>query len=127
MDINKHNESQKQIREMEWNTRTAKHARMRELRKAYLTEKEAGRVETTTVSEQNGEFSYESNLIDTILNYHESHEYDVMLARRAEVAKQKFHCPVCGTDQIQLVNWYNQVVDLRCRRCKRKFIWESPV
>ncbi|ASU00701.1 NrdC-like thioredoxin [Aeromonas phage AS-gz] len=119
MDIEMHIEAQKQIREAEWSVRTAKHARMRELRNAYVEEKEAGRVKSELISED--------HIAKTISNYLASNEYDVMLDRRKEVAKQKFRCPCCDTDQIQLVSWTHKVVDLRCRKCKRKFIWESPI
>ncbi|AWH15625.1 NrdC-like thioredoxin [Aeromonas phage 60AhydR15PP] len=119
MDIEMHIEAQKQIREAEWSARTAKHTRMRELRNAYVEEKEAGRVESELISED--------HVAKAISSYLRSNEYDVMLDRRKEVAKQKFRCPCCDTDQIQLVSWVNKVVDLRCRKCNRKFIWESPI
>lgn len=65
----------------------------------------------------------EMNMFDKQTEKH----IDLLMKRRGAVAAQKFTCPCCGTNQIQLVNWQHQVVDLRCRRCKRKFIWESPV
>ncbi|AAQ81379.1 thioredoxin [Aeromonas phage Riv-10] len=103
MDIELHNEAQKQIRDMEWAIRSANIAKFRELR----------------ISEK--------SVSDAISNYHLSNEYDEILARRKAVADQHFKCPLCDTEQIQLVSWQHKVVDLRCRRCKHKFIWESPV
>ncbi len=40
MDIDKHIEAQKQMREAEWSVRTAKHTRMRELRKTDQVEEQ---------------------------------------------------------------------------------------
>ncbi|UYD58165.1 hypothetical protein JNEOFJEA_00068 [Aeromonas phage UP87] len=119
MDIDMHIEAQKQMREAEWSVRTAKHARMRELRKVYVEEKEAGRVEELLISE--------NSVINAIADYMKSNEYDVVLDRRKKVAEQKFVCSCCGSPQIQLVSWMHKVVDLRCRKCKHKFIWESPI
>lgn len=122
MNIEMHIEAQKQIREMEWSARAAKHARMRELRKTYLAEKEAGRVVEKVIT-----LDSESSIANAIVKYHESSEYDVVLDRRRVVAEQKFVCLCCNSDQIQLVSWMHKTVDLRCRKCKRKFVWESPV
>ncbi|UOX40445.1 NrdC-like thioredoxin [Aeromonas phage GomatiRiver_11] len=119
MNIEKHIIAQKQMREAEWSVRTTKHAHMRHLRGAYFTEKEADRAGNTMISEV--------EMCKAITDYLKNGEYDVLLARRAEVSKQGFRCPCCDTNQIQLVSWVHKVVDLRCRKCKKKFIWESPI
>lgn len=122
VDIGMHAEAQRQIREMEHNVRSVKHKRMQEIQKAYFVEKAAGRVRTETIS-----MDSEKSMAIAIGKYLKTNEYDVLLDRRKAVAQQKFECMCCGSDQIQLVSWQHQIVDLRCRKCKRKFIWESPV
>lgn len=116
MNIDMHNEAQKQINEMEQSVVSGKHKRMSELKKAH------------DIAKNSGELLSEKIFADNISAFSKVNpQIDYLLLRRKAVAEQKFICPVCSTNQIQLVSWQHKIVDLRCRKCKNKFIWESSV
>lgn len=41
--------------------------------------------------------------------------------RRKKVNAMKPTCSECGTNQVQLVSWFTDTVDMKCRHCKHKF------
>lgn len=54
--------------------------------------------------------------MDKVFEYHD---------RRKKVNDMKPSCPECGTRQVQLINWYTDTVDMKCRHCKFKFKLET--
>lgn len=52
---------------------------------------------------------------------------EILVERRKAVSKMKPICSECGSEQIQITNWYNQICDMRCRRCKHKFVIDSGI
>lgn len=43
------------------------------------------------------------------------------LLQYGQAMKLQPECPVCGTKQVQLLNWYTQPVLYKCRHCKKEF------
>lgn len=50
-----------------------------------------------------------------------------MITRRKAISGLHVHCPVCETNQVQLVSWMKRLCDMRCRHCKQKFVVDSKV
>ena len=44
--------------------------------------------------------------------------------RREFLAKNACYCPVCGTEQVQLINHFIKPAQWRCRHCETKFTFE---
>ena len=44
-----------------------------------------------------------------------------MADRREAAAKQVVPCEKCGSIQVQLVDWTNDILKMKCRTCKHKF------
>ena len=44
-----------------------------------------------------------------------------MVERREKVSKNVPNCPMCGTEQVQLVQWRLNPLQYKCRMCKHKF------
>lgn len=41
--------------------------------------------------------------------------------RRAWSVKNVRACPACGTEQIQIISYFTDVFQYKCRKCKHKF------
>ena len=44
-----------------------------------------------------------------------------IVERREKVSKNVPNCPMCGTEQVQLVQWRHNPLQYKCRMCKHKF------
>lgn len=44
-----------------------------------------------------------------------------IVERREKASKNVPNCPMCGTEQVQLVQWRHNPLQYKCRMCKHKF------
>lgn len=44
-----------------------------------------------------------------------------IVERREKASKNVPNCPMCGTEQVQLVQWRHNPLQYKCRQCKHKF------
>ncbi|UGO50105.1 putative thioredoxin [Morganella phage vB_MmoM_Rgz1] len=48
-------------------------------------------------------------------------EVITMVQRREDVSKRIPRCPECASEQVQLVSWYTDQLQCKCRCCNHKF------
>lgn len=44
-----------------------------------------------------------------------------IVERREKASKNVPNCPMCGTEQVQLIQWRHNPLQYKCRMCKHKF------
>lgn len=62
---------------------------------------------------------------EALARLNEAIAYERMLEladRREWASKNPIPCPYCGTEQVQLTQWFTKTLQYKCRHCKQKFV-----